>query len=77
VSPNTIKAIANKMGLDQNTSIPSRAFKLYVKQKSPLQVAIELDIKDEDAIRYYHEFFMFLGITAQGLSTSQTLNFIV
>jgi hypothetical protein len=63
VSPNTIKAIANKMGLDQNTSVSSRAVELYVKQKSPLQVKIELDIKAEDAIRYYHEFFMLLGIT--------------
>jgi hypothetical protein len=63
VSPNTIKAISNKMGLDQNTSMSSRAFELYVKQKSPLQVAIELDIKAEDAIRYYREYFMLLGIT--------------
>jgi hypothetical protein len=63
VSPNTIKAIANKMGLDQNASLSSRALELYVQQKSPLQVAIELDIKSEDAIRYYHEYFMLLGIT--------------
>jgi hypothetical protein len=39
-SPNTIKAVVNKAGLHQNTSISSRAFELYVKQKSPLQVAI-------------------------------------
>ena len=51
------------MGLDQNTSISSRAFELYVKQKSPLQVAIELDVEAEDAIRYYYEYFMLLGIT--------------
>jgi hypothetical protein len=63
VSPNTIKAIANKMGLDQNTSISSRAFELYVQQKTPLQVAIELDLKAEDAIRYYREYFILLGIT--------------
>jgi hypothetical protein len=63
VSPNTIKAVLNKAGLDQTNSISSRAFELYVKQKSPLQVKIELDIKAEDAFRYYHEYFMFLGIT--------------
>jgi hypothetical protein len=28
-----------------------------------LQVAIELDIKSEDAIRFYHEYFMLLSIT--------------
>ena len=63
MSPNTIKAIANKKGLDPNTSISSRAFELYVQKKSPLQVAIELDIKAEDAMHYYYDFFMLLGIT--------------
>ena len=63
VSPNTIKAVANKMGLDQNTSVSSRALELYVKQKTPLQVAIELDIKAEDAMHLYHQYFMLLGIT--------------
>ena len=52
VSPNTIKAIANKSGLDQNTSLSSRAFELYIKQSTPLQVAIELNLKAEDAIHY-------------------------
>ena len=33
VSPNTIKAIANKAGIDESTSISSRAFELYVQQK--------------------------------------------
>ena len=63
VSPNTVKAVANKIGLDQNTSISSRALELYVKQKTPLQVAIELDIKAEDAMHLYHQYFMLLGIT--------------
>ena len=63
VSPNTVKAIANKMGLDQNTSVSSRALELYVKQKTPLQVAIELDIKAEDAMHLYHQYFTLLGIT--------------
>ena len=63
VSPNTVKAVANKMGLDQNTSVSSRALELFVKQKTPLQVAIELDIKAEDAMHLYHQYFMLLGIT--------------
>ena len=63
VSPNTVKAVANKMGPDQNTSVSSRALELYVKQKTPLQVAIELDIKAEDAMHLYHQYFMLLGIT--------------
>jgi hypothetical protein len=51
------------MGLDQNTSISSRAFELYIQQMNPLQAAIKLDIKADDAIRYYHEYFMLLSIT--------------
>ena len=63
VSPNTIKAILNKAGLDQNTSISSRVFELYSQQKTPLQVAITLGLKSEDAMRYHQEYFMLLGCT--------------
>src|SRR5918996_1180621 len=63
VSPNTIKAIVNKAGLDQNTSISSRVFELYSQQKSPLQVAITLGLKAEEALRYHQEYFMLLGCT--------------
>jgi DNA-binding NarL/FixJ family response regulator len=34
MSPNTIKAILNKAGLDQTTSISSRVFELYSQQKN-------------------------------------------
>jgi lambda repressor-like predicted transcriptional regulator/uncharacterized protein YdcH (DUF465 family) len=63
VSPNTIKAVLNKAGLDQNTSISSKVFELYSQQKSPLQVAIALGLKAEDAIQYHQEYFMLLGCT--------------
>ena len=63
VSPNTIKAVLNKAGLDQNTSISSRVFELYSQQKSPLQVAIALGLKAEEAIHYHQEYFMLLGCT--------------
>jgi uncharacterized protein YerC len=63
VSPNTIKAIANKIGLSETTSESSRAFELYVQQKTPLEVAITLNIKADKAIHYYHEYFKLLGIT--------------
>jgi uncharacterized protein YlxW (UPF0749 family) len=63
VAPNTIKAIANKVGLSEITSESSRAFKLYVQQKTPLEVAIELNIEADKAIHYYHEYFKLLGIT--------------
>jgi uncharacterized protein YerC len=63
VSPNTIKAIANKSGLGESTSISSRAFELYVQQKTPVEVAITLNLEAEKAIQYYREYFMLLGIT--------------
>ena len=63
MSPNTIKSIANQTGLDPNTSISSRAFELYVQQKTPVEVAIALNLEAEKAINYYHQYFMLLGIT--------------
>ena len=62
-SPNTIKMLANRAGLDETTSISSRVFELYSQQKTPLQVAITLGLKSEDAIRYHQEYFMLLGLT--------------
>ena len=63
VSPNTIKAVLNKAGLDQTTSISSRAFELYVQQKTPVEVTIALNLKAKEAIDYYHDYFMLLSIT--------------
>jgi hypothetical protein len=63
MSPNTIKAISSKAGLDESTSISSRAFELYAQQKTPLEVAIALNLKAEDAIHYHQEYFMLLGCT--------------
>lgn len=65
VSPNTIKAIANRAGLDGTTSISSRTFELYSHQKfpSPLEAAIKLGLKAEVAILYHQEYFMLLGLT--------------
>src|ERR671919_1247474 len=63
VSPNTIKAITNRAGLDESTSISSRAFELYVQQKTPIEVAITLNLEAKEAIRYHQEYFMLLGLT--------------
>ncbi|MFZ0556037.1 MAG: helix-turn-helix domain-containing protein, partial [Nitrososphaeraceae archaeon] len=58
VSPNTIKMLANRAGFDESTSISSRAFELFFQQKSPLEVAITLGLKSEEALRYHQEYFM-------------------
>ena len=61
VSPNTIKAILNKAGLDQATSISSRVFELYSQDKTPLEVAITLGLNSEEVLRYHQEYYMLLG----------------
>jgi transcriptional regulator with XRE-family HTH domain len=63
VSPNTIKAIANKASLSEIASESSRAFELYVQEKTPIEVAIALNLEAEKAINYYHQYFALLGIT--------------
>ena len=63
VSPNTIKMLANRAGLDETTSISSRAFELYVQQKTPVEVAIALNLEAKEAIRYHQDYIMLLGLT--------------
>ena len=45
-------------GLDETASISSRAFELYVQQKTPVEVAIALNLKAKETIVYYHGYFM-------------------
>lgn len=61
VSPNTIKAVLNRAGLDESTSIYSRAFELFSEGKTPLEVAIKLNLGAEEAIRYHQQYIMLLG----------------
>ena len=61
VSPNTIKVVLNRAGLDESTSIHSRAFELFSEGKTPLQVAITLNLEAEKAIQYHQQYFMLLG----------------
>jgi predicted transcriptional regulator len=63
VSPNTIKVIANKSGLDETTSISSRAFEFFTEGKTPIQVAIALNLEAEKAILYHQQYYMLLGCT--------------
>jgi hypothetical protein len=59
----TYREITNKAGLSEITSESSRAFELYFQQKTPLEIAIALNIEADKAIHYYHEYFKLLGIT--------------
>ena len=63
MSPNTVKAVLNRAGLDETASISSRAFELFSEGKTPLEVAIILNLEAETAIRYHQEYYMLLGCT--------------
>jgi hypothetical protein len=58
-----LRQFLNKAGLDQNASISSRAFELYVQQKTPIEVAIALNLEAKEAIRFHQEYIMLLGLS--------------
>jgi hypothetical protein len=55
--------VLNRAGLDESASIHSRAFELFAEGKTPLQVAITLNLEAEVAIQYHQQYFMLLGCT--------------
>src|SRR5918996_4452887 len=63
VAFNSIKIIATRAGLDESTSTHSRAFELFSEGKSPLHVAITLNLEAEIAIQYHQQYYMLLGCT--------------
>jgi hypothetical protein len=59
-----IGPILNNAGVQQNESTLSRALELYDKQKkTPVEVAIELGLEADEAIRLHREYFKLLGCT--------------
>lgn len=63
VSPNTIKAVLNRAGLDESTSTHSRAFELFSAGKTPLEVAIKLNLEADIVIKYHQQYYTLLGCT--------------
>ena len=61
ISPNSIKAILTKAGLDHSTTKSSVAFELLSKDKTPLEVAITLDLDADEAIHLHQQYFKLLG----------------
>src|SRR5215204_5210496 len=69
ISPNDIHAILKKKEEEENnnsivtnnqqqpsSSIATKAYELLSQQKTPLQVAIELNIRQSQATKYYREY---------------------
>ena len=63
ISPNSIKIILTKAGLDQSTTKSSMTFELFSKDKTPLEVAITLDLDADEAIHLHQQYFKLLGCT--------------
>jgi predicted transcriptional regulator len=63
ISFTSIKAILNRAGLDQSTTLTSHAYELFSKDKTPLEVAITLNIAADEAIKYHQQYYMLLGCT--------------
>ena len=61
ISPRDIKAILEKpvkeMELKQSMSLSSQAYKLFSEGKSPLQVAIVLNLRDAQVTELYKEYW--------------------
>jgi DNA-directed RNA polymerase specialized sigma subunit len=69
-SLNEIKAILKKEGektasnknQQQQLSDFTKAYKLYFKGKSPMQVAIELNISESQTTQFYQEYWKLRGL---------------
>jgi hypothetical protein len=58
-----MKAVLNKAGLNQSTSISSRAFELFREGKAISDVAIQPNLDADEAIRLHHQYSMLAGWT--------------
>jgi hypothetical protein len=41
----------------QHLSLPTQAYKLFSDRKTPLEVAIELNLRESEAIKFYKEYW--------------------
>jgi hypothetical protein len=57
-SPRDIRNILNKVEPSEHSmSVSSRAYKLFSEHKSPIEVAIALNIRQPEAVQFYKEYF--------------------
>jgi hypothetical protein len=55
ISLRDIGPILNKSGVEQSLSISSRAYIMFSEGKTPVQVAIALNIREPEATQFYRE----------------------
>jgi hypothetical protein len=57
-SPRDIRNILNKVEPSEHSMmVSSRAYKLFSEHKSPIEVAIALNIRQPEAVQFYKEYF--------------------
>jgi hypothetical protein len=57
-SPRDISAVLNKVEPERSSlSIPSQAYKLFSEGKTPIQVAIALNLREPEARQFYLEYW--------------------
>jgi transposase len=47
----------NKLERKQNLSLSAQAYKLFSDRKTPLEVAIELNLRESEATKFYREYW--------------------
>jgi predicted transcriptional regulator len=62
ISLRDIGPILNKAGIQQTLSDSSRAYTLFDEGKSPIQVAIALNLREKDVTEYYREYWKLNGL---------------
>lgn len=67
VSLRDIGPILNKAGIQQTLSDSSQAYTLFDEGKSPIQVAIALNLREKDVTEYYREYWKLNGLYSLNL----------
>jgi hypothetical protein len=62
ISLRDIGPILNKAGIKQTLSNSSQAYTLFDEGKSPIQVAIALNLREKDVTEYYREYWKLNGL---------------
>ena len=71
MSPRDIRQILKKGNLEQTSSVPSQAYKLFSEDKTPLQVAIALNLRESEVRLYYTEYLRLAKLSNLHLVYSQ------
>jgi predicted transcriptional regulator len=84
ISPNDIHAILKKKEEEKNNNIVTnkqkqqssslaiRAYELFFNGKTPLQVAIALNIRQSEAAKYYREYWKLKGLDKLNIIHKET-----